>query len=619
MPRKAFYRHQAMLISDLMPYSKHHQTPKPMAIDEDEDWVPTSHRSQHNTRRRRKMRIYSESSESSETDTTFTSQVIREAAHPYFTDANALLTSNSHGLSILNKAINFSEYLCIAQSDAGPEAGHGLYMVAKTKDLYLKKGQIVTWFSGKIVFFDKDDLEQIQMRDYTIPLDYSITNSASIIISDPMNFSLFGCGHRVNHSRHPNCRLKFIEGPGGVIGSILALNQDIMIPNGHALELVFDYGHSATTIHGLSDDCFYQPSPKLIAELEPIKSMESMPHDFSDCDVSLSISESDMGKKRIKLERIEYTSAQMNTLLQHALPENSYQIIESSYGGFKIPLAQERAEYYFLEIMPALDEFSWILMYLNRKTNTLFFFDPEGLLLDKIRHHQLNLSGLENLTIQLCHSWFTFSKYKEELQYQKTGAICVELAKNIKQGFVNQGPPIQDLAKTTITCFSGKPVRHMNLQLLDKDCALNTLFVPYPEKKPLVSSELREQALHSILNAQQSILAPQIDPEHFDEPATLEASALIPKRSSPLFFEKKHITEFEAALSYYQETLRLSTEDLSKLFQKTTESEKEQLTILCLRLLWNTDESNLNKLELQVKEILDALEKKEQHDSVLSA
>lgn len=571
--------------------------------DEDEDWEPTT----HPVRRRkpkRKALLSSASSESTESDSFFITKPARDTASPYLTDATDLLSSSKHGLSILEKALNFSEHLCIAKSDADENAGNGLYMVASETDLHLKKGQVLTWFSGKVVFADKDDPEQIKCRSYSVGLGYSIKNTASIILSDPMNFSLLGCGHRVNHSRHPNCRLEFIEGPEGIIGSILVLNKDIILQQGEALELVFNYGNSATTIHGLSEDCTYNPSPKPIAELKLVNATEMMPHDFSDSHSNSSRSERDMLRKKTKIARVEYTPTEMRTLLQQYLPEGSFKILANSDNSLPTFLADDPAQYYFMEIIPELDEFSWILMFFNKQTNTLYFFDPEGLLLDKINHHKFNLSGLKDPCIQLCHSWFVFSRHRDDIQYQKTGAICVELAKLINEGLVINSQFIPAFSDRSIPWLRGKSIVHMNLQLPSASSSLSTLLVHYPEKHPTCRAALREQALSSILSPQQDRLLPPAEVPHplYELPA-IEATDVVKKRASPQFFEEDPFVSLHPALLHYQADLKLSKDDILKLTQQTTKPEKEQLLTLCLKILWKErsgDRENLSRTANQI-------------------
>lgn len=571
--------------------------------DEDEDFEPIKHHAQHR-QRKRKPRLSSESSESGEADSVFITNPIRNSASPYLTDATDLLSSSKHGLSILEKAFNFSEHLCIAKSDAAKSAGNGLYIVASDTVLRLKRGLVLTWFSGKVVFADKDDPEQIQLKTYSIGLGYSIKNTASIILSDPMNFSLLGCAHRVNHSRHPNCHLEFIEGPEGIIGSILVLNKDIILHQGEALELVFNYGNSATTIHGLSVDCAYNPSPKPIAELELVTATEMMPHDLSDAYSNSSRSESDMLRKKTKMARVEYTPTQMRTLLQQYLPEGSFKILANSDNSIPTFLADDPAQYYFMEIIPELDEFSWILMFFNKQTNTLYFFDPEGLLLDKINHHKFNFSGLKDPCIQLCHSWFVFSRHREDIQYQKTGAICVELAKSINEGLVINSQFIPALSDRSIPWLRSKSIVHMNLQLPFPSSSLSTLLVHYPEKHPTCPAALREQALSSILFPQQDRLLPPPEvPDPLYELPAIEATDVVKKRPSPQFFAEEPFMSLHPALLHYQADLKLSKDDILKLTQQTTTPEKEQLLTLCLKILWNErpgDRENLNRTANQI-------------------
>lgn len=551
----------------------------------DKDWKPTSHLSKSRPIKSKPVhhrhRIKSE-----DYDSICLTKSIRPVAIPYISDATELLSSSDHGLSILLKALDFSPHLYLAKSDAGEYAGNGLYIVAKNADLVLKKGQIITWFDGKVVFADKDDPEQNFLKNYSISLGHSITHTAPIILSNPMDFDILGCAHFTNHSKHPNCKLEFVEGMTGIMGAILVLNKDITLPSGKALELVFNYGKTASTLHGLSSDCVYDPKPKLMELLRPASPIEIHQPDFFVPRLYSTGSESQMFKRKSKTVRIEYTPAQMSALLAQYLPESSYKIIASLDD--PIYLAEDPAEYYFMELNPELNAYAWIFMYFNRQTNTLCFFDPEGLLLSKIKYNQFNFSGLINPSIQLCHSWFIYSKYKEDIQYQKTGAICIELAKNIFQGLIIEGLPISELSEIFIPGQPKAPILHMNIKGSPALNTLGDLLVPYPEKKPRSSDQERARALSSILAEQQSRL---MEPQEFrdDIPMVTEMAepTLSSQRTSPQFFEDEPFSALKQALLYYQSVLGINIDDITILSREASIPQKKELQDLCLKLVWN--------------------------------
>lgn len=195
-------------------------------------------------------------------------------AKPPIENATALLCTSTRGQKILEASSSIIEKLCISNSDASPNAGNGLWLLSPESDTAFKNSQVITWFSGTVEFFNKDNAEQASAERYTIGLGSTMMNAAQVIISDPNDYNLEGCAHFANHSTRPNCKLDYLRNrqTNSVIAVLLILNQDIIVPQGHALELVFDYANSAAINHGILTACDYNPKPKPINELQGIKS-----------------------------------------------------------------------------------------------------------------------------------------------------------------------------------------------------------------------------------------------------------------------------------------------------------------------------------------------------------
>ena len=195
---------------------------------------------------------------------------------PYIQEANDLLFSHKKARIKILRALDFAENLCISKSDVAENAGNGLYIVAKKSDLQLKKGHVITWFNGKVEYYNPDDERQLDSMCYTVPLGSSFRNASQIILTNPQDYNLKGCGQFANHSKKPNATLSYVQGETSVIGVTLILNKDTLIRQGYALEIVFNYGQSSYTVHHLPSENNYSPQPKPIHTLQDIKAPENM-------------------------------------------------------------------------------------------------------------------------------------------------------------------------------------------------------------------------------------------------------------------------------------------------------------------------------------------------------
>lgn len=180
-------------------------------------------------------------------------------AKPFIEDANELLASTPAGLEIIKKSSQIISNLFIAKSGVAENAGNGLYIIATTSPIRIVKNQVITWFSGKVEFYDASSERQKSAQCYTIGLGNTKKNVAPVIISNPCDQTIMGWAHFANHSTNANCRLGYVKSSNGINGVFLESTKDTLIPPGYALEFVFDYGSSAQTIHHIDGACHYFP------------------------------------------------------------------------------------------------------------------------------------------------------------------------------------------------------------------------------------------------------------------------------------------------------------------------------------------------------------------------
>lgn len=189
-------------------------------------------------------------------------------AKPFIEDASELLASTPAGLEIIEKANQIISNLFIAKSGVAENAGNGLYIAATTSPLHIVKNQVITWFSGKVEFYNASSESQKSAQCYTIGLGNTKKNAALVIISNPRDQATMGCAHFANHSTNANCRLGYLKSSNGINGVFLESTKNILIPPGYALEFVFDYGSSAQNIHHIEGPCHYFPHIKPMSHFE---------------------------------------------------------------------------------------------------------------------------------------------------------------------------------------------------------------------------------------------------------------------------------------------------------------------------------------------------------------
>ena len=539
-------------------------------------------------------------------------------AKPHIGHTTDLFCSTKQGLDMYTKACDFSSLLCIAKSDVSINAGSGLYIIAKNNNLNIKKGPI-TWFSGKIVFADKSDMEQKLLRCYTVGLGSLMRNAAQVILSDPDDYNLLGCAHLANHSTNPNCKLTYVQSTDDVIATILELKKDTVIHQGDALELVFNYGKSAITVHGIEDDCNYIPMPKPIEQLQDILSQEyqndvvsykrkapvieelddtmdyykycSMPLYVAMIELSTaidSLKNSLESRKKMPRHHLEYTTIQLTELIKRFLPSSSFKVLNIYEMGGVFNPAKMAEDYFFIQLNPALDEFKWIFAYHSRRESRLYFFDPEGLPLEKVKRSWFPIE-LKDISIHFCHSWFVYSRYAKTSEHQKTGVICVEVAKMISQGLTLESNLI---FKTEFLLAEqwgsvGREVVHFNLSLphVPQLKELSELLVDYPQKIPTNCTEDRALALSTILREQNT------------------SEVTVAPMSSPLsFFKEAETSPLQTALKHHQETLQLSPKDIVRIEENASDEQKDEMLKLCTSLVWSNTTVSAQKLKKQIKE-----------------
>lgn len=214
--------------SDSEYHSESFMDPEAQSNDEDEEWFP------HGSRKQDSIYTFAKSTCKKTRQTT--------GSTPLIEHTDDLLLSDKRGALFFSNATAIATYLRICKSDVGLNAGRGLFLVAESAPLYFKRGQLITWFKGKIVFANRKDPEQRRLKYYSIGLGCSFSNAAQMILSDPKDDSLLGCGHFINHSKMANCKLNYIRGQFGIIGTVIELKNDIVLQRGEAIELVFNSG-----------------------------------------------------------------------------------------------------------------------------------------------------------------------------------------------------------------------------------------------------------------------------------------------------------------------------------------------------------------------------------------
>lgn len=452
-------------------------------------------------------------------------------AQPNITSATELLLTTKAGINIFTDATVFTENLFIGRSQIVGNAGNGLYIVAKTNDLFIKKGHIITWFNGEIVFLDKHAVTSAETQQYTIGLGSSIKTASQVIISRPDDHNLFGCAHLANHSTSPNSKLKYLQGENGVNGVLLITNRAIHLKRGEALEMVFDYNTSAVNVHHIFSPYAYQPVPILFSQIieapkinfladpsslskaedDTIKNMDGCarfshtPVDPDDEKMGIFLGEAayNYGDPMPKRRNKEKTLEQMTSLVSEFLSSSSFQIATAMDLSFFKDLLTKSARYFFVQITPELDEHYWIFIYHDARAKKLYIFDPQGLPLTKFSPAWLSTAALGATEICICHSWFVYATHPKAPEYQQTGTICIELARVIATGLNISASEFPFPAKDDWTTMGGK-ISHFNLILPSSAPdlkALGTLFVSYPNKISCETSD-REAAITEILSRQ---------------------------------------------------------------------------------------------------------------------
>lgn len=201
----------------------------------------------------------------------------------------------------------------------------------------------------------------------------------------------------------------------------------------------------------------------------------------------------------------EYTVDQMGQIAQQFLPASTFNILVDPEKDTFANLGQRPETFFFIQLHLELGQIFWILMHFDRETRVISLFDPEGLLLNKVSPQWFSNPTLASHQINLCHSWFVFSKFSGEPEYQKTGVICAELAKSIHVKARLGLTPIEALPKrarwpleivdcnlTSIVPVAGEDVT-----------ALTTLVVQHPERISSVPPHNRAEAIAKIVASQQ--------------------------------------------------------------------------------------------------------------------
>lgn len=468
------------------------------------------------------------------------------AAQPQIGDATNLLLSTQTGIRIFEKSSSLSDNLLIRKSGVADEAGNGLYIAAKTSDLRIEAEQVITWFSGEIQYADIKNPKQLKAKCYTIGLGSTKKNAAQVIISDPDNRNLLGCAHFANHSTKPNCKLQYLEGDNGIIAVLLVATKGFTLPQDHALELVFDYGSSAVNIHGIVGDCDYHPHviPMLHFDEEDGKTSFLMPYPDDTIDThfmgfSNHFYEAEMRKK------LETDSSQMQELAQKSLPEDSFSLITTPERGVFRKLFDRQELFYFIRLAPDLDKMSWILMGVLRtkSKNKIYFFDPEGLLLDKVSQEWFSGLDLTSTEIYFFHSWFAYNRM-EDKGYSRT--ICVALAKLLSElnNFLVQ--PVE-IESRSVVYAQFPEAAHSNFDFVPYDeisTLLSELLVHYPERRSsLLPKDIKQNisTINAFLLEDKEIQVPQLLPMGSDSEGKELTQIVMPQTvtNSSSFFSKE--------------------------------------------------------------------------------
>lgn len=410
------------------------------------------------------------------------------SAVPHINNATDLLLTSEAGNRVFLESTQFSSNLSISKSGIAA-AGNGLYVMANDSDIILEAGQIITWFSGQVEFYDEKNFPQMITKQYTIGLGASVRQAAPVIISNPQDYNLMGCAHFANHSTKPNCVLDYLQGTNGINAVVLKIKKKTIVPQGYALELVFNYGKSAMHIHNIEGVCDYIPAPKTIEQLL----IEDANYYANIYPEYLNGFEIDMPKSR------EYSSGHLRQVAQKFLPPGTFDVVENPDLTVFASMKERPETFFFIKIIPELSQHCWILMRFQRANNQVFLYDPEGLLFDKITPQWLNSLATP---VVLCHSWFVFSKYKKDPEYQRTGSICIELAKSVFEGATLEHTEILLPAKA-----HWPRVTHCNLNSIISiggidPSPLNRLLVKYPEQLSSNSPDDRAAAIENILEQQ---------------------------------------------------------------------------------------------------------------------
>lgn len=211
-------------------------------------------------------------------------------------------------------------------------------------------------------------------------------------------------------------------------------------------------------------------------------------------------------KKKNPKKSVEYTYSQLSELVEKFISRDQFLMMSALDLAADFNPTQMSEQYFFLRIQIDLEKACWVLIYHDKVNRKLFFFDPEGLPMDKFSYAWFVSQNLGTSEFHFCHSWLVYSQYNSAAEHNKTGVMCVELAKMIQSGVQFDMLPIpEETISMGLWSRRQKQCYHFNLVLPSHDVRvtpLRNLLVSYPLKTAAHLAELREHALLQIIASQ---------------------------------------------------------------------------------------------------------------------